>query len=496
MEQTRGFAESAAAQPVSIVIMGASGDLTKRKIVPALYSLYIRNLLPAQFSIIGFARREYTSSVFQEMMREALREFAAEHDPESAAAFVEHISYFCGHLDSPESYAALKQTLDGHPKNLLFYLSTSPDFFEPVVNELAGQELIYAKEGEFWSRVVVEKPFGSDLASAQELNAKLLARLDESQIYRIDHYLGKEAVQNILAFRFANSIFEPLLNRTHVDHIQITAAESIGMEGARGGYYDEYGALRDMMANHLLQLLSLVLMEAPADLTAESIHNEKVKALRALRADVPSACMAQYGRDEGIKSFREEERVRPDSRTDTYTAVRMSVDNWRWMDVPVFIRTGKRMAKRGTEVVVQFKEPAMNLFQTVECEDNVCDISAVKSNQIIFRIQPDEGILLQMSVKRPAMRFVVESAEMDFTYSGRWSRNLPDAYERLILDAMNGDSTLFARSDEVEAAWAVVDPILQRRDELPLHEYVPGSWGPLAATELFEGVTNRKWKNP
>ncbi|MFC1467852.1 glucose-6-phosphate dehydrogenase [Verrucomicrobiota bacterium] len=496
MEQAHGFAESGAAQPVSIVIMGASGDLTKRKIVPALYSLYIRDLLPERFSIIGFARRDYTSPAFQEMMQEALQEFAAEYDASSAAAFVEHITYFRGNLDSPDSYRELKQVLGGHPENLLFYLSTNPDFFEVVVNELAAQELIRQKDGEYWSRVVVEKPFGHDLASAKELNEKLLARLDESQIYRIDHYLGKETVQNVLAFRFANSIFEPLFNRTHVDHIQITSAESIGMEGARGGYYDEYGALRDMMANHLLQLLSLVLMEAPSDLTAESIHDEKVKVLKSIHADVQSACMAQYAGDEGIKSFREEDRVDPDSRTDTYAAVRMSVGNWRWADVPVFIRTGKRMAKRATEVVVQFKEPTMKLFQTVDCEGDVCDISAVKPNQLIFRIQPDEGIFLRMSMKRPAMRFVVESAEMDFSYSGRWGRNLPDAYERLILDALNGDSTLFARSDEVEAAWAVVDPVLQNRDELPLHEYVPGSWGPLAASDLFEGVPNRKWKNP
>lgn len=496
MEQTHGFAESGAVHPVSVVIMGATGDLTKRKILPSLYSLFARNLLPDTFSIIGFARRDYSSAAFQLMMNEALQEFAVEYDAPMAAEFVEHITYFRGNLDSSDSYVDLKNVLSVHPKNLLFYLSTSPELFEVVVGELAAQELIYPKKAEYWSRVVVEKPFGHDLASAQALNAKLLAQLDESQIYRIDHYLGKETVQNVMAFRFANSLFEPLLNRTHVDHIQITAAESIGMEGARGGYYDEYGALRDMMANHLLQLLSLVLMEAPGDLTAESIHNEKVKVLKAIHADVLSACMAQYGRDEGVKSFREEDRVDPDSRTDTFAAVRLRVDNWRWADVPVFIRTGKRMAARGTEVVIQFKEPTMKLFQTVECDGDVCDISAVKSNQLIFRIQPNEGIFLQMSVKRPAMRFVVETAEMDFTYSGRWNRNLPDAYERLILDAMNGDATLFARSDEVEAAWAVVDPVLQHRDELPLHEYVPGSWGPLVAADLFEGVPHRKWKNP
>lgn len=490
------FAEDGAAQPVSMVIVGATGDLARRKIFPALYALYVRNLLPESFSIIGFARREYTSETFRGMMRESLQEFAVEFDAGTADVFVAQIFYFRGNMDEPNSYVEMGRLLQKHPRNLLFYLSTSPNFFEGVVRGLASQGLIYPAKGECWSRVVVEKPFGRDLASARALNAKLLAHLDESQIYRIDHYLGKETVQNVLAFRFANSIFEPLLNRTHVDHIQITAAENIGMEGARGGYYDEYGALRDMMANHLLQLLSLMLMEAPADLTAESIHNEKVKVLKSVRADVASACLAQYVGDEGIKGFRAEDRIDPNSTTDTYAALRMSVDNWRWADVPVFIRTGKRLATRGTEVVVQFKEPTMKLFQTVECDGDVCDIHAVKSNQLIFRIQPDEGIFLQMSVKRPAMRFVVESAEMDFTYSGRWNRNLPDAYERLILDAMNGDSTLFARSDEVEAAWAVVDPILQRRNELPLHEYVPGSWGPLASVNLFEEAPNRKWKNP
>ena len=494
MSQVGGFAESGSVRPVSIVILGASGDLTRRKIVPSLFSMFVRGLLPEEFSVVGFARRDFSLTDFRELLLDGLREFSAAFDESAAVEFVEHVTYFRGNLNESSSFVGLAGFLADHPKNVLFYFSTNPDFFEGIAASLADAGLIYELGGEYWSRVVVEKPFGHDLASARELNVKLLARLDESQIFRIDHYLGKETVQNVMAFRFANSFFEPLFNRSHVDHIQITSAESIGMEGARGGYYDEYGAMRDMMANHLLQLLSLVLMEAPSDLTSESIHNEKVKVLKSIHADVESVCFGQYASADGIPAFREEERVDPNSETDTYAALRLRVDNWRWSGVPVFVRTGKRLAKRGTEVVLQFKEPTLKLFQTVECQEDVCDLSAVQPNQLIFRIQPDEGIFLRMSVKRPAMRFVVESAEMDFRYSGRWDRSLPDAYERLLLDALNGDSTLFARSDEVEAAWAVVDPILQRKSEYTVHEYAPGSWGPAAADELFDGISNGEWK--
>jgi glucose-6-phosphate 1-dehydrogenase len=494
MDEKSGFSEGGLTEPVSMVILGASGDLTRRKIVPALFSLFLKGLLPAEFSVIGFARRDYSLAEFRSFLLEGLRQFAAEFDEAVAAQFLERIFYFRGNLDEGDSFCGLKRFLADHPRNLLFYFSTNPDFFEGIAGLLDTAGLIYGPHTEFWSRVVVEKPFGRDLASAKALNAGLLAKLDESQIFRIDHYLGKEAVQNVLAFRFANSFFEPLFNRMYVDHIQITAAESIGMEGARGGYYDEYGALRDMMANHLLQVLSLVLMEAPSDLTASSIHDEKVKVLRSIKAAVDSVCFGQYGAGDGVPAFREEERVAPDSQTDTYAALQLKVDNWRWAGVPVFVRTGKRLATQGTEVVLQFKEPTLKLFQTVECEADVCDLSAVKPNQLIFRIQPDEGIFLRMSVKRPAMRFVVESAEMDFRYAGRWERGLPDAYERLLLDALIGDSTLFARSDEVESAWAIVDPVLQRREEYPVHEYAPGSWGPAAADALFEGIPSGKWQ--
>lgn len=352
--------------------------------------------------------------------------------------------------------------------------------------------------------MVIEKPFGRDLESAKALNAALLKELHETQIYRIDHYLGKETVQNILSFRFANTIFEPVFNHRYVNHIQITASETVGMESERGGYYDEYGALRDMLTNHMMKLLCLVTMEPPGNLSADAIRNEKVKVLNATSIDVQKSIAdavyrGQYssGHEEDgtrIKAYRDENRIDRNSQTDTFVAMRLKIDNWRWAGVPIFLRTGKRMAKKSTEIVVQFKVPPLQLFRQVECEGDVCDITRIQPNTLIFRIQPDEGIFLQISAKRPRWQFVVEDAMMDFSYSGRWEQSLPEAYERLLMDTLHGDSTLFTRSDEVEAEWRVVDPVLKNLSQLKPYPYPPGAWGMPEAEWLFNGI-GASWRN-
>lgn len=473
-------------EPITFVIFGATGDLTRRKLLPALYTLFCENALPDDFAIIGFARRDYDNRSFCDLMKEALHEHSrTPMDDELQTQFCSHLHYHRGDLSDPSAFISLSQRFDRDalPANRLFYLSIVSDLVEQTVSHLNTSGLITSPKTSPWTRVVVEKPFGRDLKSAQELNRILLAHLDESQIYRIDHYLGKETVQNILSFRFANTIFEPLFNRAHVDHIQITAAETVGMESGRGAFYNQTGALRDMVANHLFQLLCLVTMEPPDGLTAKAIRAEKMKILNALTpADPdyahPSGCFGQYTAGENTKAFGEETRVAPDSKTETFVALRMELNNWRWAGVPIYLRTGKRMAEKTTEIVIQFKPPPLQLFQHVACEGDVCDLTGVKPNTLIFRIQPDEGIFLQISSKRPSMQLVVESVDMDFSYSGKWTKELPEAYERLLLDAMRGDSTLFIRSDEVEAEWTVIEAILENMKGHTPAPYAPGSWGP------------------
>lgn len=500
--------ESRVNDPVTIVIFGATGDLTHRKLIPALFIAYAQNLLPKKFTIVGFARREYDDLVFRGMVADSIREFSRlPAVDEVVERFVQHIRYHKGDISTEEAYDDLHRKLEDtevYPENRLFYLSIIPSLFETAVRFLKEAQLVRDPANESWSRVIIEKPFGRDLNSAKALNQELLRHLDESQIYRIDHYLGKETVQNILSFRFANAIFEPVFNRSYVDHIQITASETVGMEKGRGGYYDEYGALRDMVTNHLLQLLCLVTMEAPGDLSAESIRNEKVKVLNAMKLDVrknisDAVCRGQYaagGDDRGkpIKGYLEEDRIDPMSETDSFTAMRLSINNWRWAGVPILLRTGKRMARKTTEVVVQFKVPPLQLFQQVECDDDVCDIARIKPNTLIFQIQPNEGIFLKVGTKRPGMRFVVEDVKMDFSYSGKWNKSLPEAYERLLLDALHGDSTLFTRSDEVQAEWSVVQPILDHLDVLKPFSYPPNAWGVPEADWLFHGVGGA-WRN-
>ena len=508
MSGTGTIGESRVQDPVTVVIFGASGDLTHRKLIPALYIAFAQDLLPERFTIVGCARRDYDDASFRGMMTDSIKEFSRlPADAETVGRFVEHIYYHKGDISAPEAYADLKkrfQDTDTYPENHLFYLSIIPSLFETVVQHLKETDLIAPPGAGSWTRVVIEKPFGRDLQSARALNTELLRNLDESQIYRIDHYLGKETVQNILSFRFANAIFEPVFNRSYIDHIQITASETVGMEKGRGGYYDEYGALRDMMTNHLLQLLCFVTMEAPGDLSAESIRNEKVKVLNAMKLDIrqeisDAACRGQYGsgvdeKGKKVKGYLEEDRIDPDSDTETFAAIRLRINNWRWAGVPILLRTGKRMAKKTTEVAVQFKVPPLQLFQQVECEDDVCDITRIKPNTLIFQIQPNEGIFLKVGTKRPGMRFVVEDVKMDFSYSETWNKSLPEAYERLLLDTLHGDSTLFTRSDEVEAEWRIVQPVLDNVTHLKPFTYPPGEWGMPEADWLFHGVEGR-WRN-
>lgn len=366
--------------------------------------------------------------------------------------------------------------------------------------------MIPPREHDARLRVVVEKPFGRDLVSAQELTVALARRLQESQIYRIDHYLGKETVQNILLFRFGNAIFEPLLNRNHVDHIQITVAESQGMEGARGGYYDTSGAMRDVLQNHVLQLLCLIAMDPPSLFQAREIRDEKMKVLQALRPGTPGpignwAIRGQYSAGlvnrQPALAYREEDRVNPNSNRETYVAMRVALDNWRWAGVPFYLRTGKRLSKQMTEVAIQFKNPPLNLFSTVECDGDLCDLVETRPNQLILRIQPQEAISLRFSTKRPGMNYQVQPVSMDFDYDEHFDAQLPEAYERLLLDVMRGDSTLFTRSDELEAAWRFVTPILEAWEgSSSAPEFYPaGTWGPAAADRLISD-NKALWRAP
>lgn len=485
--------------PVTFVIFGATGDLAQRKLVPAIYTLFRDGALPADFTIVGFARRDHDNQSFCALMEAALKKHSRiPVDEESMHEFCSRLTYHRGDLADASAYEALRQKFDDGtlPPNRLLYLSIAADLVAQTVGHLEADGLITPQNKTPWTRVVVEKPFGRDLESAQALNQALLAHLDESQIYRIDHYLGKETVQNILSFRFANTIFEPVFNRTYVDHIQITAAETVGMESGRGAFYDRTGALRDMVANHLFQLLCLVTMEPPDGLNARAIRAEKMKILHALQPAAstpghPSGLFGQYTGDETRKAFREEERVDPNSTTETFAALRMEINNWRWAGVPIYLRTGKRMAKKTTEIAIQFRIPAMQLFQHVACEGDVCDLTRVKPNTLIFRIQPDEGIFLQVSAKRPSMQLVVEGVDMDFSYSGKWAQSLPEAYERLLLDAMRGDPTLFTRSDEVEAEWGVINAIWKAMKGQAALPYAPGSWGP---AQIDQMIYPNRWR--
>ena len=497
----------------TIVILGASGDLTARKLIPALYQLAREGFLSPKSPIVGVARRPKTNDEFRHEMQQAIHDYARDGlgSTELWAQFASRLFYHQLNIVDPTDYPQLATRLESLEKEQgigqlrVFYLATTPDLFVPATEALSQAKMIPPPDATETLRIVFEKPYGHDLASAQELSHRLGRLLHEDQIYRIDHYLGKETVQNILLFRFGNTIFEPLLNRNHVDHIQITVAESQGIERGRGGYYDKSGALRDVLQNHVLQLLCLIAMEPPAMFRAKEIRDEKLKVLQSLREGSRElkdwAIAAQYTAAEIagkiVPGYLEEDRIPPGSQRETYVAMDVRVDNWRWAGVPFYLRTGKRLPARVTEIAIQFKPPPLSLFKTVECEGDFCQLVEDRPNQLIFRIQPKEAITLRVSSKRPGMQYQIHPVRMDFSFDEEFSISLPEAYERLLLDVLRGDSTLFTRSDELEAAWQFLTPVLdawEQADHRP-DEYPAGSWGPLASDALL-ARQGAAWRHP
>jgi glucose-6-phosphate 1-dehydrogenase len=482
--------------PCVLVIFGATGDLTHRKLVPALYDLYADRKLPRGLSIVGFARRPKEHAEFRDELRQAVNDFSRNKPAEDEVwdGFAEGIFYVQAEFHDPEGYKHLAELLTrvdterGTRGNRLYYLATGPEYYQVIIEHLGETGLAHPAG---WARIIVEKPFGHDLESARELNRRILPVFNEPQIYRIDHYLGKETVQNILALRFANTIFEPLWNRNYIDHVQITAAESVGVEG-RGGYYETAGALRDMVQSHLLQLLCLTAMEPPVSFDANSVHDEKVKVLRAIcplsREEVDrNVVRGQYGPGHGMPGYREEPRVSPNSTTETYVALQLEIDNWRWSGVPFCLRTGKRLPRRVTEIAIQFKEVPHPLFAREA-------IPNARPNVLALRIQPDEGIHLRFAAKAPGQDIALRDVKMDFYYKSTFGSAPGEAYETLLLDAMRGDSTLFNRKDEVEFAWSLITPILERWKEVPppkFPNYAAGTWGPNSADEMLGA---RAWR--
>jgi len=496
--------ENRPAERCVMVIFGATGDLTKRKLLPALYNLARQNFLPEDFAIVGVGRKAMSDEEFRRKVGDDLREYVAgETDAEKIKWFEERSYYLTGNYDEPATFEKLEKSLkeidEKHKTggNCFFYLATPPDLFAPVTQQIE-QTGLSRETGGSWRRFIYEKPFGRDLESAKKLNADLLEIISESQIYRIDHYLGKETVQNILVFRFANGIYEPLWNRTHIDSVQITVAEKLGVE-ERGGYYDTAGALRDMIPNHIFQLITLTAMEPPVSFEADAVRDEQFKILHAIQPFAPedvaqNAVRGQYaaGKIDGknIEDYRSEKGVAADSKTDTFAALKVKIDNWRWADVPFYIRTGKSLATRHSEIVIQFKRPPFVLFRHTEVE-------RMTANRIVIHIQPDEGITQEFAAKTPGPVINTSRVEMSFNYRDFFGDTPSTGYERLLYDCMIGDATLFQRADMVEESWKTVAPILdiwgnQTNGEVP--KYAAGSWGPNEADELIER-DGRKWRN-
>jgi glucose-6-phosphate 1-dehydrogenase len=488
-------------EPCAVVLFGTTGDLAHRKLMPALYHLARGGNLPGEFAVVGFARRDWSDDDLRGEFEKSLSKSLGPDFGECWPQFASHVVFAPGTFDDPEGYAGLKKRLEeldrthGTRGNRLYYLAVAPEFFSTIIDHLGRAGLIYpALQESPWSRVVIEKPFGHDLASARALNRDISRVLDESQVYRIDHYLGKETVQNILALRFGNAIFEPIWDREHVASVQITAAEELGMAGGRGGYYDNSGALRDMVQNHLMQLLCLVAMEPPVDLSADAVRNERAKVLDALPRwsveDVDrNVVRGQYtagsivGKE--VPGYLQEKGVRHDSRTETYVAMRVTLNNWRWAGVPFYLRTGKRLPKRASEIAIQFHKPPTTLFE-VDTED------AGGANLLVLRIQPNEGASLAFQAKVPSSRRRLQEVRMDFRYGTAFAVPPPEAYERLLLDVMLGDPTLYTRTDAVESAWRFCTTILDawaRPDAPPPLPYVAGTWGPNEADALTGGET-------
>jgi glucose-6-phosphate 1-dehydrogenase len=490
--------------PCVMVIFGASGDLTKRKLLPSLCNLAREGLIPDNFAVVGFARSKMTHEQFRERQRADLAQFATSKlDPAIAEWLLKRLYYVGGNFDDPQSYkelTALLAQLDGELQtagNYFFYLATAPEFFSAVSEQLHAAGLLNEENGS-WRRVIVEKPFGRDLASAKALNRKLRETMSEGQIYRIDHYLGKETVQNILVFRFSNGIFEPIWNRRYIKHVQITVSETVGVEG-RGGYYETSGALRDMVPNHIFQLLTLISMEPPISFDANAVRDEQTKILRAIAPFSPEEVLSRTARGQygdglvggkRLPSYRSETKVAPDSHVETFVAMRMMIDNWRWADVPFYLRTGKALPKRVTEIIIHFRRAPFVLFRNTQ-------IDALTQNRLILHIQPDEGISLRFGAKVPGPTMKLGAVDMDFSYATRFGSTPSTGYERLIHDCMAGDATLFQREDMVEAAWGVVQPVLDVWQALPprnFPNYPAGTWGPREADDLM-ARDDRQWTN-
>ena len=491
--------------PCTMVIFGASGDLTKRKLIPAMFDLARQGLLPAGFTIVGVGRTSMTSDAFRDYMLAAMKEFGRLQNTEQLLweTFARGLHYVTADSSIAEEFHSLRAALQkiegdrvvGH----LFYLSTPPAMYSPIVKGLKHAGLNTPRPPHSWVRIIIEKPFGVDLLSARALNSEVLQAFDESQVYRIDHYLGKETVQNLLVFRFANGIFEPIWNRNYIDHVQITAAETVGVEN-RGGYYEGAGAMRDMIQNHMLQLLALTAMEPPVLFDAQQVRDEKQKVFQAIRHITPEnvhrdSVRGQYTAGtvggKSVPAYRAEPGVAPTSVTETYVALKFHVDNWRWADVPFYIRSGKRLPKRVTEIAIQFKKTPHHLFTQLSAD-------ARDQNNIVIRVQPDEGISLKFSSKIPGSHMRMRPVTMDFRYGSSFGGRLADAYTRLLLDCMLGDATLYARGDSVDVAWQLITPIHEgwaSNKDSHLCEYPAGSWGPKEADDMLAS-DGRRWRLP
>ena len=499
---TTNAARLRSGDPCAFVVFGALGDLTRRKLLPALYNLQGNGLLPREFAFVGVARRALDDPGFREYAAAAARELSPASGAAPKADFTARVHYVKGDFEDPATYEALSAALahtardHGTAGNAVFYLATPPGEFSTIVRGLAGAGLTRQDAG--WRRVVLEKPFGHDLESARVLNRELTSALDESQIFRIDHYLGKETVQNLMVFRFANGMFEPIWNRRYVDHVQITVAEELGVEG-RGGYYESAGVVRDIIQNHMLQLLALVAMEPPSTLAPEAVRNERVKVLDAIRPMTPEqvlrdAVRGQYGAGaiagKKVPAYRDEPGVSPTSQTETFAAMKLVVENWRWAGVPFYVRSGKRLDRRDTQISIQFRRPPLLLFEEA-------GVGQIEPNRLDILVQPEEAICISMKAKRPGPGIVLEQVKLDFSYSQFGPVPPATGYERLLHDVMIGDAELFHRADLVEASWRIVTPVLDVWKTLPAREfpnYEAGSWGPAAAFELL-ARDGRRWVN-
>jgi glucose-6-phosphate 1-dehydrogenase len=505
LPQTQQRAPGRPGDPCVMVIFGAAGDLTRRKLLPALYNLAKAHLLSREFAIVGVSHNPMSDDEFRERLTDEIHEYAGrEVDADIWEWFTRRLYYITAEFDDKSLYPKLKTALEKVDKdhsthgNYFFYLATAPRFFGPIVEQLAAVGLMDESGNQHWRRVIIEKPFGHDLESARALNKQLLSCAGENQIYRIDHYLGKETVQNILAFRFANGIFEPIWNRRYIDHVQITVAETVGVE-SRGSYYDTAGALRDMVPNHIMQLISLTSMEPPISFRPDAVRDEQAKILHAIQPLTSEEVLSrtvrgQYGPgvedSHRVPGYRQEEDVPPDTRTETFVAMKLAIDNWRWADVPFYLRTGKRLAAQTTEILIQFRRAPFVLFRDTAVEN-------LMPNQLVLHIQPQEGISLQFAAKVPGPIMRLGAVDMNFNYADYFGTQPSTGYERLLHDCMIGDATLFQRADMVEAGWCVVSPVLDVWKALPprnFPNYPSGSWGPKEADELLER-DGRHWRN-